>query len=44
MHDDYYLVNICDNDFVKGNLDAVMNDFIVEQQETIKEIFEEFKA
>ena len=36
-------MNICDNDFVKGDLNGVINEFIVECQDTIKEVFEEFK-
>ena len=35
LHDNYYLVNIVDNDFVKGDLEEIILKFISENQENI---------
>ena len=36
FHDNYFLVNIVDNDFVNGNLQEVIEKFITENTESIE--------
>ena len=38
LHDNYYLVNVVDNDFVNGNLEKILLDFISDNQDVIKNI------
>jgi hypothetical protein len=37
-HDTFYLVNIVDNDFINGDLDKVMLDFIKEHENLINSL------
>jgi len=36
LHDNYYLVNIVENDFVNGNLQEIIEKFILENAESIQ--------
>lgn len=36
VHDSYYLLNVVENDFINGNLPAVINKFIEENQHLIQ--------